>query len=253
MNNFNLTQQMAQITVIFAHPDDELIYFYQMLQQLKPVQLRLICVTGKFSVDETVRLNELAQAGAQLGGELINLGLEDRRGQGLDTQTLHDRLSSIRVDVDMPVLTHGPFGEYGHRHHVDVFRAVFRRFGEQVWCLSGPLSVDNEYCLNADEFRCKQAQVQAIYSSQKVKGFATQCECLTHVSSSMFADVLLAGCGGEKVAAQRVEAFLEWVKVAYLGPHERMPVEARAVADVKGEAMVKEHMISRIEEWRACA
>jgi hypothetical protein len=250
MNGLSLTRNMDEITVVFAHPDDELIYFYQILQQLKPKRLQLICVTGQFTKNQAIRLRELAAAATQLGGELTNLGLEDLVGQPLDRVALLDRLSKISVQSNMPVFTHGPFGEYGHLHHVDVFRAVLQCFPWTAWCISGPLASDYQCCLDEPAQAQKRKLISSIYASQNISGFATARECLTQVKASAFADVLFAVSGGPSVAPAVATAFVEHMEQLYFGGQTDLPAEARTVTTVLGKEWVDQRIRPLLRQWK---
>jgi hypothetical protein len=252
----SLTPYMDEITVVFAHPDDELLYFYHTLQQLKPKRLRLVCVTGRFSDDpksgisQSVRLNELANAAKQLGGELINLGLEDCRGGALDFTALLNGLKSLSLQPDMPVLTHGPLGEYGHHHHLQVFQAVMQCFVSRVWCLSGPLAPDYQCTLDEQSYQHKLALIRAIYPSQNIEGFGTERECLTYVFASTFGTALYAGCGGPLVELDESAALLEHIEQLYFSAHNPLPVEALGVAKVQGKANVQRRVRPLLQLWK---
>src|SRR6185369_1511554 len=127
-----LAPGLAELVVVFSHPDDEILFFFQAIRWLRPRRLRLLCATGDFGAMTAVRRRELAASARSLEGELTNLELTDRKGKGLDAGELASALAHVDKAGGVPVLTHGPLGEYGHRHHVDVFHSVHRRYGEDV-------------------------------------------------------------------------------------------------------------------------
>lgn len=244
-----LSAALPAVIVVFAHPDDDLLYFYQTLKILKPQKLTLICTTGQFSRDGARRLAELSAMAEYVGGELINLGLEDRIGQPLDQQALRDQLAQVAHQPGCPVFTHGPCGEYGHRHHVDVFLSVLNQFDADTWCIAGPLIADTHHDLSAVELINKKQLLKHIYSSQNVADFIPTAERFCQVRACAFADVLLSTSQNHKVSHRRAEAFIQLLEQAYFQSLSKLPVEARAAVDYFGLDRFRQRIRGRLIEW----
>ena len=131
-----LESGIDELVVVHAHPDDEILFFYGFLHYLRPHRLKLVCVTADFANHTATRLAESHRAALELGGERIHLGLADVPDQHLDLRQLTEMLK-VYLPPHAVILTHGPLGEYGHRHHCDVFRAVSALFPATTWVISG--------------------------------------------------------------------------------------------------------------------
>jgi hypothetical protein len=251
VKNSILHPGLEEVIVVFAHPDDEILYFYQYLKFLKPKRLRLVCATEIFTREkETVRLDELKTAAEYLGGELINLGLEDRLQQPLDVDMLSLKLKTLGHRKGVPVLTHGAFGEYGHCHHMDVFLAVLGCFDSDVWCISGPLQPSIVCTLTDKELAAKRSLLKTLYPSQKVQAYVGGEECFTHVNECIFSNVLLAASKRGGVNSEQVAVFLQHGESAYFDEHNLMPIEAQAAATQMGAAEVQRRIRERINDWK---
>jgi hypothetical protein len=81
--------------------------------------------------------------------------------------SLRKQLRTIAAEVALSrVYTHSPWGDYGHRHHVDVALAAHEVFGTRVRCLAGPLPAIERAVLTEAEFAQKTAHTKLVYRSQ---------------------------------------------------------------------------------------
>ena len=214
----------GELTLIFAHPDDELLFFLHTLKKLAPKKLHLVCVTGRFSRIEEIRLAELSAFADHLKADLIQMGLEARRGQHLAADALFEGLRQLNIPSYGPILTHGPFGEYGHTHHVDVFRAVTAHFASRVWCLSGPLSSD--FVAEGDALE-KKRWMRTFYPSQGLEDWGAPRECLSRVASNPHLQLLLAAVVDKPFNPAKAREFLNLATRRYFGSTDALPIEGR--------------------------
>ncbi|MBK8230302.1 MAG: glycosyltransferase [Candidatus Eisenbacteria bacterium] len=107
------------ITLITAHPDDELLWAGGLILAHPWHRWRIVCATGSESDPRGIELQSVA---AHLGAELTLLGLPDRADVDLEA-LLAPQLNPMAVEGDL-LLCHGAAGEYGHPHHRAVHRAV---------------------------------------------------------------------------------------------------------------------------------
>lgn len=153
----------AGCAVVMAHPDDEVLWASSVLAQAGKVILCFGDAPGKpFFSDgrrravaqlplpglEALQISEAAVAGTALWPQpeevaeglaprRLPLGLEAplRRAYRRNFETLCHELTARLAGV-REVVTHNPWGEYGHEEHVQVFRAVqavSATLGFRIW------------------------------------------------------------------------------------------------------------------------
>lgn len=155
--------------IVVAHPDDEVIFFGALAVRLagEDWDVDVICVTGDFGSPWTTgtRRAEFFRACWALGAKARMLSLKDEKGL-LDEAALARALAErVRWDRYARVLTHGPWGEYGHPHHVQVCRAA-HRCGRTVLSLAGPFTPDVAVPLSRAELDRKRQVAARSYPSQ---------------------------------------------------------------------------------------
>jgi len=139
--------QIQDAVVVVAHPDDEILWFSSILGHCKSV---LVCFgpsatstqswdSGRAAVMKTyplskVRFLKLRESGAFEAADWrkpveVDSGLQLRSGHSsLYEQNAEElrRLLEVELNQDSVVVTHNPWGEYGHEEHVQVFRTLMR-------------------------------------------------------------------------------------------------------------------------------
>jgi len=156
--------------VVVAHPDDEIVFLGGVMFALREAGHRVdvVCVTSRFATAPLtrVRRSELHRAAERLDARALTLDLADRPGP-LPLETLSARLAqAVDLSAYDEIYTHGIWGEYGHRHHIDVCVAV-HRLARDVWSLAGPLPYVRTVAVDVTR---KRALARALYPSQ---GFAS--------------------------------------------------------------------------------
>jgi LmbE family N-acetylglucosaminyl deacetylase len=154
----NDTDLLYRSVIVAAHPDDEVLWFSSILQKVDEI---LLCFSDyhakpawgmgrKKSLSEypvkNISCLEIDESGAfdsadwnspvitEFGLKLYKNRSADkkyRENYGVLKEYLRGRLSGFRN-----VITHTPWGDYGHEEHVQVFRAVKALQGEMnfnVW------------------------------------------------------------------------------------------------------------------------
>ncbi len=155
--------------IVAAHPDDEILWFSSLLRKVDHV---LLCFLDEFSNPEFGAARRAALLDYPLQNmsclELVSLGLmrpasfvsptfnqygikligndrslkSHREKYNQNYSKLRNRLASILIRY-RNVITHNPWGEYGHEEHVQVYRAVKNlqeEIGYDIWIPS--------YCSN---------------------------------------------------------------------------------------------------------
>lgn len=178
--------EAARALLVVAHPDDETIFFGALLHELRTCgqEVDIVCASGSFRTPlmTKVRRAEFQLACGLVGARPVLLDLSDQR-PALDADRLDARLREVARSTRYDrVFTHGPWGEYGHRHHVDVARAVHRAFSN-VRSLSGPLPHEDVRTLRRSELAAKRRLAATVYRSQPyaVEWCSSQ-ECLTRLT-----------------------------------------------------------------------
>ncbi len=244
---------LPELMVVFAHPDDELLFFYHMIRWLRSKVLRLVCVTGNFRTNTGIRLAELAESCRQLGGELTNLGLNEEGQKSLDHELLAWNLARLDKKPGVPVLTHGLMGEYGHLHHVEVFRAVWDRFTTDTWCLSGPLPADLRMVADDLSYQQQLELLSTCYPSQPmIHSWACGEEELTHPDSNIFAALMkVDGLRANKSVPAHpdhlVQPFLTLLRDKYC--RDQLPPVARKIANNWSMEKFQQRVEDRLAEW----
>lgn len=183
--------------LVVAHPDDEVIFFFGTIARLKARgwSVHVVCVTGTSDTpaETTVRQREFWESCRRLrvSGELLHL--LDARGASLCQEGLQERVSSLfSLHRPLIVVTHNPWGEYGHLHHMQVSAAVHSTFGNRVLCPSGPLPPRMMTALNEDAYKSKIEHMRCSYESQAfAASWCSQSENLVRIPSPVA--VALAG------------------------------------------------------------
>jgi LmbE family N-acetylglucosaminyl deacetylase len=159
------TLDPAQCAIVVAHPDDEVLWMSSILAQARRVILcfgdtfdnREVSEGRRIAVAEyplsTVESLDVTEAGVfgradWPSPETTALGVGFRRdipghaARAADYARNSERLVALlreRLAGCPAVVTHNPWGEYGHEEHVQVFRAVEavrRELGFDLWVTS---------------------------------------------------------------------------------------------------------------------
>jgi LmbE family N-acetylglucosaminyl deacetylase len=155
--------------IVVAHPDDEVIFFGALAARLveRGWDVDVICVTGRFgsSWATGTRRAEFSRAcwAMRVKGRMLNL--PDEQGP-LDEAVLSREFAErVRWNHYSRIYTHGPWGEYGHLHHVQTSLAT-HRFGHAVQSLAGPFLPDVAVALSPAELDYKRRLAERSYPSQ---------------------------------------------------------------------------------------
>jgi hypothetical protein len=244
-NLLTLTPGLPELWVIFAHCDDEAIFFYHTIRQLKPQKLVFVCINTQLHKQHDIRNTELKNSAAYFGAQLIRLDIEETEIRDFDTAKLLHQLSKLNHPPGVPVLSHGVMGEYGHIGHVAAFKAVYQIFNTDVWVSSGPLKEDIVFNARLQEMQTQKEILKDIYPSQyKVHNWSSGIERWTHFSSSPFANIL-----NPQNDKKNSVALLQLMHAKYKHGINGFPPDARQVGLNWDLDQLEEYLFERIDEW----
>ena len=150
---------VADKLMIVAHPDDESLFGGSLL--LGSGGWLVVCLTNG---DNVVRRAEFAAAMGFVGAEWVMFDCVDKRRFDLDLDFILPSLREIILGRSWSmVVTHGCDGEYGHRHHRQLY-GVVRGFFDVFWCFErGELLPDDVWLRKLEllSFYVSQAKVCA--------------------------------------------------------------------------------------------
>jgi hypothetical protein len=120
-------------TLLIAHPDDELLWCWPVLKQVK----KIVCASSDAFNPERKRYRErklcLKEVGQRLEVEIVCLDansefyrMPTRAGE------LKKHAAELMRHLESPVFTHNPWGEYGHLDHI-FCNQIAMASGLEVW------------------------------------------------------------------------------------------------------------------------
>jgi hypothetical protein len=163
---------MPDITLLIAHPDDEVIFMWPFLQ----LAVRIVCCSSDANNPERAwckyRKNALYEIASLIGAEVVCLDYDSEfyrvDARNGDLWKMSREVLSLLQSADC-VFTHNPWGEYGHLDHILVHQ-IARASGKKLiysdmcveagWlpCTPWPSSrVPERFCVNDFSFyeKCK--------------------------------------------------------------------------------------------------
>ena len=141
---FDSAFKNKKLFIVLAHPDDEIIFTNSILKKAAKI---IICFqdipgeseisNGRYRCSLNYPLNNFMQLGlkqARFSGKIINWNKPKETKYGIDGYLnkrdyvknfyyLFEKLSEL-LTKDVLVITHNPWGEYGHPEHIQVNRVV---------------------------------------------------------------------------------------------------------------------------------
>ena len=141
---------MKKYCIICAHPDDETLFFSSILNSFSR-DTTVHCLTdGNADGRGAQRKKEFEKAMEFFGVEnFIWSALPDIYDTPLDQLKIKEAITptikTVATAQEAAIFTHGPFGDYGHPHHIQVARAVHNLIKERN--LNFPIYTPNALAL----------------------------------------------------------------------------------------------------------
>ena len=119
---------MKNNILFVAHPDDEVLFFSGPLNRYGEDFHVVLVTDGNADGKGNIRLKEFEKSLKQFNVHSFETYLfEDIYEKEIDSMELERRIKETLEKYSKEnsrVYTHGPFGEYGHPHHIQVSKAV---------------------------------------------------------------------------------------------------------------------------------
>lgn len=169
--------------VIVAHPDDETIWMggYMLEQIKKGWNFEIICLCRG---DDSDRKPKFIGVCEELSAQCSISDLDDEKFFDIEAGEIINRIKKMKKMEEYDyIFTHGEKGEYGHKRHIDVHRAVMKMIDEgELKCRKVFLfaytgkNEPGEFCnadKNADKFikLPEDAYLKKIYLIKEIYGF----------------------------------------------------------------------------------
>ena len=152
--------------LIIAHPDDETLWGYYQLKENKG--WKILCVTN---ANNTIRVNELKNIAIYFDTALEIWNYKDSAFHyNMHPQLYKDIANEINKPNVKMVLTHNPFGEYGHIQHIKVSNVVLTVSKKPTYVFS--------YTSNNKNKQNEICNLKKYYKSQD-KIFQSHCQKIT--------------------------------------------------------------------------
>ena len=171
---------MVKALVIVAHPDDEAIWMSGKIMRHKDWEWTIVSLCRKDDLDRKPKFFS-ACSYLNARGFISDLDDEDPDKNLPSLSEIINRLEPIVLDKCFDVVfTHGPNGEYGHKRHIEINRAVvlmtehglldckslyeFSYIGrvKPAKCVPDS-SADEIFILNEDEMKRKKYLINKVY------------------------------------------------------------------------------------------
>lgn len=137
------TKVTDKALIVVAHPDDEVLFFSSILDQ-NNIESHVICITDGNADKRGLERNKEFESAMKFYNvsSFDKYNFPDLYDVGLDKKSLEEKLREslhnlkIHDNTDWIIFTHGPFGDYGHPHHIEasyVLHQIFKGSDQKIY------------------------------------------------------------------------------------------------------------------------
>lgn len=115
-------KEAKRVLVIVAHPDDETIWMGGTLIKNKDWKVEIISLCRKNDSDRSIKFKKVCKV---LNAKCYSFDIEDEELKNIKTKEIIEKIKKISKNNKYDyIFTHGKNGEYGHKRHIEVNKAV---------------------------------------------------------------------------------------------------------------------------------
>ena len=169
-----------KVLVIVAHPDDEIIWMGgTLLSSISKWNLTIISLCRKYDKDRAPKFKKVCKI---LKAKCFMSDLDDQKLNDIPADEIIKRIKKHSDKNYDCIFTHGKNGEYGHKRHIDINKAVIEMLKKKIFsakkifffscikkgkfCYANKKS-DKFISLNNLIFKKKKELIQEVYGFKK--------------------------------------------------------------------------------------
>lgn len=155
----------SKALLFVAHPDDEFLFGYNLItESTHRYDWTVVCATYN---GDSQRGDEFNKSCKIMGVTPILLGFMDDMYSKIGLDKIREPIEDVPLVSDFNfVVTHNPFGEYGHPHHIECNKFIMRNISksQEVWVFAQNYSIPSVRCNNISK---KDCDIMKVYEREQ--------------------------------------------------------------------------------------